>query len=587
MVYSESELKLIEVQESESTGKGTVDKEKCAEKKPYTVGKLVYFQFNNRFKRLLIYCIMVVIETYKKTLPKHQRDLAIDNPEALRSIYEPRLYTIIYTKGNNNRINSEYSINDDAQNVPLVLRGVVDCLNYIVNVLEDDMFADFSNADICRYIGTLIDFEDNTHNGDDTARNRNDCKVKIGNGNYEFTAIHYDVLASLFPNAENDNERLALAFSAFIRFAARIHGKFDLHLSSHGSKNGAMQDDDIKKLMNKTNTMYDAFGKTLSIPLRSTSSIKLAVCSDTDIRYVNIANVIREYPVAFALNVYDVMSTEGILTGGNEHRIENAKELFNEAKMMVEGDDAEYGEKNLAKGYSKSSKRTRITAAIYLFLWVSLSHSGFGTSINSKKILTYDEEKVMGIIFDWIMVSMLLCDEETVKHRKKFEYVKSQKGLVFRHNTDAVNEDTLNVKESDKADNINNGSDKDPNVNIVHYPAISFVKKDCIKAIEQKEFDSNDLISADMPYLRQFGIACGDYGKLFTRNKAIDLLTAINESNCKAVVFHSDNLDLLSIAQCMGFKVQKKYQGAGKKGYWTVVLTKEHNTNGNECKEGA
>lgn len=586
MVYSESKHKLIEAQESESTAKGNGNKEQRAEKKSYTVGKFVYFQFNNRFKRLLIYCIMEIIETYKKTLPKHQRDLAIDNIEALRSIYEPRLYTIIYTRGNNNRINSEYSINDDAQNVPLVLRGVVDCLNYIVNILEDDMFADFAKSDICRYIGTLIDFEGNTHNSEDTARNRCDYKVKIGNGNYEFTAIHYNVLTSLFPKAEDDNERVALAFSALIRFAARIHGKFDLHLSSHGSKNWAMQDDNIKKLMNKTNTIYDVFGKTLSIPLRSTSRFERAVCSDTDIRYVNIANVIREYPVAFALNVYDVMSTGGILTGGDEHRIENAKKLFNEAKMMVEGDNAEYGEKNLAKGYSKSSKRTRITAAIYLFLWVSLSHSGFGTNINSKKILTYDKEKVMGIIFDWIIVSMLLCDEETVKHRKKFEYIKSHSGLLFKHNTDGSKYGTINVKENDKADKRIQRSDKDPNVNIVCYPPISFVKNDCIKAIEQKEFDSNDLISADMPYLRHFGIACGDYGKLFTRKKAIDLLTAINESNCKEIVFHSDNLDLLSIAQCMGFKVQKKYQGAGKKGYWTDVLTKNTDTNGNELEEG-
>lgn len=582
MVYSEGELKLIAAQEAESTGKGTVDKEQCSEKKPYTVGKLVYFQLNDRFKRLLIYCIMVIIETYKKTLPKHQRDLAIANPEALRSIYEPRLYTVIYTKGNNNRIESEYSINDDAKNVSLVLRGVVDCLNYIVNVLEDDMFADFVNADICRHIGTIADVEDNTHNGNDIARNRNDAKVKIGDGYYEFTAIHYDVLTSLFPNAENDNERVALAFSALIRFAARIHGKFDLHLSSHGSKNGAMQDNDIKNLMNEINTMYDVFGKTLSIPLRTTPRFERAVCSDTDIRYVNLANVIREYPVAFSLNVYDVMSTGGVLTGRDEHRIENGKKLFIEAKSMVEDDTAEYGKKNLAKGYCKSSKSTRITAAIYLFLWVALSHSGFGTSINSKKILTYDEEKVMGIIFDWIMVSMLLCDEESVKHRKKFEYVKSQRGLVFRHNTNAVKEDTFNVKESDKVDNIANESDKDRKENIVCFPAISYVKNDCIKAIVQNNLDSDDLVPADMPYLRQFGIACGDYGELFTRKKAIDLLTAINESNCKTVVFHSDNLDLLSIAQRIGFKVLKKYQGAGKKGYWTVVLTKDTDTNGNE-----
>lgn len=108
-------------------------------------------------------------------------------------------------------------------------------------------------------------------------------------------------------------------------------------------------------------------------------------------------------------------------------------------------------------------------------------------------------------------------------------------------------------------------------------PKIEYVHSDFRKTIKKFMNDPSVLLILDPPYLKEFGLPCGDYQDAFTYKDMLDMFNLLKKAKCKVILFHSCNYWFDNKAVSYGFRKVGYYIGRniGKKykPYYTEVYS--------------
>ena len=106
---------------------------------------------------------------------------------------------------------------------------------------------------------------------------------------------------------------------------------------------------------------------------------------------------------------------------------------------------------------------------------------------------------------------------------------------------------------------------------------IKYVKSDFRKTIKKFLNDPKALLILDPPYLKEFGLYCGDYSDKFTYKDMLDMFKLLKKAKCKVILFHSRSYWFDSTAVSYGFRKVGYYVGRniGRqfKPYYTEVYS--------------
>lgn len=344
-----------------------------------------------------------------------------------------------------------------------------------------------------------------------------------------FTEYDFQNLLSLYPEAKgNDDESVAtvaakMAFTE-IEFIAN-NSKMNAHNSGMGSKRSA-----LPYFNGITNLTAQHSVQPFELAPKSFNGL------NTDmIKCTTIAEAFGR-TMAISLTFFD--SFKGIYCGDTDFRfvnyyyviekwfgefIESVKAQFDklvsssdiqgEFKRLKELCD-ELKEKH-EQGNAAFSKEERIAAAAALYVIINTSFSGNEKNAVSSRVESFD---------------------------KKFK----------RHISD-LKYLSANMKK------------------------IKFVERDFRKTIKKYINDPTALLILDPPYLKEFGLPCGDYADAFTHEDMLDMFKLLKKAKCKVILFHSRSYWFDSTAVSYGFRKVGYYVGRNIgqkfKPYYTEVYS--------------
>ncbi len=106
---------------------------------------------------------------------------------------------------------------------------------------------------------------------------------------------------------------------------------------------------------------------------------------------------------------------------------------------------------------------------------------------------------------------------------------------------------------------------------------IQYTKRDFRKTIKKYINDPTALLILDPPYLKEFGLTCGDYTDTFTYEDMLDMFKLLKNAKCKVILFHSRSYWFDSTAVSYGLHKVGYYVGKniGKnfKQYYTEIYS--------------
>lgn len=106
---------------------------------------------------------------------------------------------------------------------------------------------------------------------------------------------------------------------------------------------------------------------------------------------------------------------------------------------------------------------------------------------------------------------------------------------------------------------------------------ITYVKRDFRTTIKKFMNNESALLILDPPYLKEFGLPCGDYANAFTYRDMLDMFKLLKKAKCKVILFHSRSYWFDKTAASYGLRKVGYYVGRniGRafKPYYTEVYS--------------
>lgn len=339
--------------------------------------------------------------------------------------------------------------------------------------------------------------------------------VQVRISNTVFTEYNLKTLLFLYPQADNAAEALKMLFTE-IEFIAN-NSKMNSYTSSAGGKFSAL-----------VHFILGIFGKqTEAKPLEEEETISNLI----NLSAIRCTTLVEAFARTMAISLNYFYCFDRIYCGDNDYRfvnymevvdkwcdemIESIKEQFKELFSASDIQEKFYDLKKVSKSAcSKSRKDTKIKAAAALNIVINNSFSG-----NEKNA-----------------VSTRMADfkDKLDKRVHNLRYLSA------------------------------------------NMPKIEYVHSDFRKTIEKFMNDPSALLILDPPYLKEFGLPCGDYQDAFTYNDMLDMFKLLKKAKCKVILFHSRSYWVDSKAVSYGLRKVGYYVGRniGKKPkpYYTEVYS--------------
>lgn len=399
----------------------------------------------------------------------------------------------------------------------LILRAATSCLYLCVKVKRDEMHSVFFGRNILEHEHVF-----------EAASDEKDFRVDFSEAISGFTKKHYEYLKELYPKAKDGAELAKLAFSDVLMFAARFTGRFDTHLSTAGSKKWAMRLmhlDLLSFIEGQKKLLVDVFSRTASVALASMDIFDEISCGDKDKRFVNFFEVLRNCTAALILRIRSEIwkFKENVLNRDvpQEDKMQLGKEFYEDIKAR------------LNSNLNKTNYRTKIDVAVCLLIWTRFSYCGFGKDFNLEQASKF-VNRIDTVCNDLLYTSMVLTDRENSRNIHKFIYKRTAGGLAYR----LVSE---------------------PSANTVSICPITYEYWDFMKPISDSKDDVNKVYILDPPYPRQFFLICGDYKNKFGSKEFVNMLKSLENRDCKAILFCSENIDVEATAKRYGFRLVGTY----------------------------
>lgn len=374
----------------------------------------------------------------------------------------------------------------------------------------------------------------------------------------KFTESDLLMLRSLYPQARNNAEAVKMLFTEteFIAY----NSEMNTYISSLGGKKNAMPYFNLGILGNqstaeplnkaipvsadisaiKCTTSVEAFARTMAITLNNFYLFDHFYCGEADYRFVNYMNVIAKW--------FDKM-IESI-----KIQFKGLADTFNHKKFRVEK-IRKCANLNWIKKHIKKDKKGKIiTPKIRQYYW-----RGKDTNKVYKNLLNISHD-----------VKSTSCEETKISAAAALYIVINVSFSGNEKNAVSILMDCFTKQLNKRVHDLKYLS--------TNMPKIKYVKSDFRETIKKFLNDPSALLILDPPYLKEFGLPCGDYNDPFTYNDMLDMFKLLENAKCKVILFHSRNYWLDSTAVSYGLHKVGYYvsRNIGKeyKPYYTEIYSK-------------
>ncbi len=366
-----------------------------------------------------------------------------------------------------------------------------------------------------------------------------------------FTGYDLLNLLNLYPQTKDHNgeDRVVTAAKMAlteIEFIAN-NSKLNAHDSTAGGKLNIQNDFDLSGLAKpkamkqlektpmdhnvlnladiKCTTLVEPFARTIAFTLNNLDLFDKFYCGDTDYGFVNYMEVIDKWCNELIDSIKEQFKDLADTFTHKRFRIKKGsrqiKRLFKRKKTFHQRRYYWRG-KNTNDFYKKLLKRSR------------------NVTPDSRKAI-----KVAAAAALYIVINVSFCGNEK--------------------NAVSTLMDTFSKKLSNHVSDLKYLS--------ANMPKIKYVQGDFRKTLRKYINDPATLIILDPPYLKEFGLLCGDYENEFTYKDMLDMFKLLKNAKCKVILFHSRSYWFDSTAVSCGFRKVGYYVGGNTNSKHTPYFT--------------